>query len=260
MNDEDQKLSEFSREKSEVLLERRNPLPKKMDRPISIPKDKMDPKDLDEIVEAGMRAIEEIGKSEATGKVGVITTDKIVIDPRVRWKCIIPVCFGYNSSPCCPPFSPTHTEMEDIVSRYQHAVLIRYMPSIEDHVYPDFLTQSIQHVNELNEIVSMVETDAFYHGYYLAMGFKGGPCGACGLFSPEYVTDWITGKEVPPCPVLDGKTCNCYLQARPALEACGVDVFATARNAGWEVPYIILPEHPKKSVPCVSWHGLVLVI
>jgi hypothetical protein len=54
--------------------------------------------------------------------------------------------------------------------------------------------------------------------------------------------------------------CNHFLQARPALEACSVDVFATAKKVGWESPYIIMPEHPEKSVPYVSWHGIVLLI
>jgi predicted metal-binding protein len=259
MSEEEKELSEFTRERSNVLLKRRDVLPRKQDRPMSIPKEEADLKDLQELVETAEKTIEEISKGEAKSKVCIMTTDKIVIDPRARWKCIIPLCLGYNSSPCCPPFSPTHTEMQDIVSRYEYAVLIRYMPSVENHVYPGFLSQSIQHVNELNEIVSIVETDACYRGYYLAMGFKGGPCGACGLLSAEYVADWWQEKEVPKCPVLDGKTCHGYLRARPALEACGVNVFATARNAGWEAPYIIMPEHPRESVPCISWHGLVLV-
>jgi hypothetical protein len=37
-----------------------------------------------------------------------------------------------------------------------------------------------------------------------------------------------------------------------------VDVFATVNNIGWET-FLIYPEHPEESVPCVSWHGCVLV-
>jgi predicted metal-binding protein len=257
------KNAEYEREKSRILLDRRDPLPKKKDRPPSPIKKELEPKDLDTLVQLAKNAIEEVSErtnARATGKACKITTDQIVIDPRVRWKCIIPVCFGYNSSPCCPPNSPNTEEMREIVSQYKHAILIRYEPKAKDHVYPAFLTSTVQHVNELNEIVSIVEVEACYLGYYLAMGFKGGPCTACGIFSPEYVSDWIMGKAIPTCPVLEGKMCDQWLRARPALEACSVDVFATARNAGWEEPYVIMPEHPKTSVPCVSWHGIVLII
>ena len=257
------KIAEHEREKSNILFDRRDPLPKKQDRPPSPIKNKLDPKDLDTLVKMAKKAIEDVStraKAKANGDACVIKTEQIVIDPRVRWKCIIPLCFGYNSSPCCPPNSPTVKEMEEIVSRYSHAILIRYEPKVKDHVYPAYMTSTAQHVNELNEIVSIVETEANYLGYYLAMGFKGGPCSACGIFSPEYVSDWIMGKEIPSCPVLEGKMCDQWLRARPALEACGVDVFATARNAGWKEPYVIMPEHPKTSIPCVSWHGIVLVI
>jgi predicted metal-binding protein len=256
------KVSEFERERSRLSFERRAGLPMKQDRPTSIVKWVVEKKDLEELTGVAKKKIEEINKrtkSNSTGMAMIITTDKIVIDPRARWKCIIPMCFGYGSSPCCPPYSPTHEETQEIVSRYKYAILIRYMPPVGDQIYPDFLTRTYQRVNELNEIVAAVETEANYRGYHLAMGFKGGPCGDCGIFSPEYVADWFAGKEMPRCPVLDGKMCNSYLRPRPAMEASGIDVFATARNAGWESPYIIMPEHAKTSVPCVSWHGLVLV-
>lgn len=256
-------ISEDNREKSKVILERRKPLPSKQDRPISKVKMSAEKGDLEELVQLAKSAIEEVSnksKANANGDACVITTEQIVIDIRARWKCIIPICFGYGSSACCPPHSPTHKEMQEIVSKYKYAVLIRYMPKVKDHIYPNFLTSTTQHVNELNEIVSIVETEACYMGYYLAMGFKGGPCTCCGILSPEMVNDWFTGKEIPRCAVLEGKMCSQYLRARPALEACGVDVFATARNAGWEEPYIIMPEHSKSSVPCVSWHDLVLII
>jgi len=82
-------------------------------------------------------------EARASGDACAITTDQIVNDPRVRWKCIIPLCFGNGSSSCCPPNSPTHKEMKELVSSHKHAILIRYMPKVKNHVYPAFLTFSI---------------------------------------------------------------------------------------------------------------------
>ncbi|MBT9132340.1 MAG: hypothetical protein DDT33_00854 [Firmicutes bacterium] len=46
-----------------------------------------------------------LGKAREAGatEVTIIPTDKIVVDERARLKCCIPLCFGYNTSPCCPP-------------------------------------------------------------------------------------------------------------------------------------------------------------
>ncbi|MCL0080292.1 DUF2284 domain-containing protein [Dehalococcoidia bacterium] len=253
--------TEFTRERSEILLQRRYPLPEKQDRPMAELKWEVIPEDLEALVKVAVKAGNEIAQragKQAQAEARVITTDQIVIDERARWKCIIPLCFGYGSSPMCPPYSPTAEEMRKIVSGYKYGVFLRYMPPVEDHVYPDFLGKGGDCVNELNRIVSAVETEAGYMGYYLAMGFKGGPCCLCGRFLAEFTGEVFVGKEVPRCPVLEGKLCYQYLRPRPALEACGVDIFATARSVGWKT-YLILPEHPEHSVPCVSWYGLVLV-
>ena len=55
----------------------------------------------------------------------------------------------------------------------------------------------------------------FLDGYYKALAFGSGPCKLCPSCAPE-------GCRFP------GK-------AVPAMEACGIDVFATARAHGLEV-------------------------
>ncbi|MBT9132341.1 MAG: hypothetical protein DDT33_00855 [Firmicutes bacterium] len=92
-----------------------------------------------------------------------------------------------------------------------------------------------------------------------AVGFKGGPCGFCGLFSEDYVEKWILEKKPPlKCAVLNNEMCRHYLKSRPAMEACGIDVFATAKNVGWEM-WVIMPETDPAKIPCSQWVGLVLV-
>ena len=184
----------------------------------------------------------------------------IVMDLRVRWKCIIPTCFGYGVTAHCPPNSPTYEQMKEIVSAYKYALFFRYSPLVTRNLVPAYGTEGGQIANETNEIAGIVEAEAGYMGYYLAMGFKGGPCALCGMFSPQILADWALGKEIPKCDVLEGKMCAQFLKARPALEACSVDVFATAKKIGWESPYIIMPEHSEKSVPNANWFGMVLLI
>ncbi|MFW9969086.1 MAG: DUF2284 domain-containing protein [Candidatus Odinarchaeota archaeon] len=256
-------IPEVEREWSKISFKWRRLLPKTKERPPSPIKFKPDEKVLSELIERSNKIINEIiskSKIKASGHAKLITTDKIVIDPRVRWKCQIPVCFGFGTSINCPPHSPNTNEMREIVNSYRYAILISFYPPIKNHVFPSILLGVQGDINLLSQMVGMIETEATYMGYYLAMGFKGGPCVGCGFFSPEYFKDLMQQKKIPPCPVLDNQMCRQYLRARPALEACGVDSFATAVKCGEKAPFVINPEHPKESVPFVVWHGIVLVV
>ncbi|MFX0003793.1 MAG: DUF2284 domain-containing protein [Promethearchaeota archaeon] len=256
-------IPEIEKEWSKISFKWRRLLPKRKDRPPSPIKFEADEKTFNKLIEQSNKIIDEIiekAKIKASGHAKLITTDKIVIDPRVRWKCQIPVCFGFGTSINCPPHSPTTEEMREIVNSYKHAILISFYPPIKNHVFPSILLGVQGDVNLLNQMVSMIEAEATYMGYYLAMGFKGGPCVGCGFFSPEYFKDLMQQKKIPLCPVLDNQMCRQYLRARPALEACGVDSFATAVKCGEKAPFVINPEHPKESVPFVVWHGIVLIV
>ncbi len=256
-------IPEVEKEWSKISFKWRRLLPKKKDRPPSPIQLKPDEKIFQELIKRANKIIDELivkSKIKATGHAKLITTDNIVLDPRVRWKCRIPVCFGYGTSINCPPHSPTTEEMREIVNSYQHAILVTIYPPIKNHIFPDILLGVQGDVNLLNQMVSMIEAEATYLGYYLAMGFKGGPCVGCGFFSPEYFKEMMQQKKIPQCPVLDNQMCRQYLRARPSLEACGVDVFATAVKCGEKPPFVINPEHPKESVPYVVWHGIVLII
>ncbi len=256
-------IAEVDREWSKIEYKRRPTMPKQKDRPPS--PIVMEPKEdiLNELLKRSNEIINDAiirGKSKGTGHATRITTDKIVMDPRVRWKCRIPICFGYGMTLNCPPHSPTTEEMTEIVNSYKEAILITFNPPPKNAVFPDYPIASPDDINLLNQMVSRIEADATYLGYYLAMGFKGGPCCGCGFLSPEYLKDSFKRNKLPPCPSLNGEMCPQYLKARPALEACGVDVFATAVKCGERTPYVINPEHSKKAVPFAVWHGIVLVV
>lgn len=256
-------IPEAEKEWSKISYRWRRILPKKKDRPPSPLKIKANMDVFNELLERSNQIIQKVitkSKSKSSGHAKLINTDKIVIDPRVRWKCRIPLCFGYGMNLNCPPHSPTTEEMREIVKCYEYAILVSFYPPVKNHIFPGFLTRGHGDVNLLNQMVSEIEAEATYLGYYLAMGFKGGPCVGCGFLSPEYIAELIKGKKNPPCPALEGQMCPQYLRARPALEACGVDVFATVINCGEKPPYVINPEHSKEAVPYVAWHGIVLII
>ena len=126
-------IPEIERECSEISYKRRGPLPKKQDREPSPVKFEADLENIKDLVEISNEIIEIIldkTKSNSEGHAKYIKTEDIVIDHRARWKCRIPVCFGYNMSLNCPPNSPKTEEMKEIVSSYEHAILVSFYPPV----------------------------------------------------------------------------------------------------------------------------------
>ena len=151
------------------------------------------------------------------GAVGakVIPAESIVTAPWVRMKCQFG-CGGYNSNLCCPPHSPRPEETREVIACYGRALLIH----CKGNVRP-------------TKLVVKLEREIFLSGFYKALGFGAGPCRLC--------------KE---CNL---KECIRSDDARPSMEACGIDVFATARANGFPIEVV-------KDYSCDENHyGVVLI-
>ena len=88
---------------------------------------------------------------------------------------------------------------------------------------------------KLHRLVNMIEAAAFKRGYYLAAGFTGGECSLCS-------------KCISP---LSGKPCRRPFEARPSMEAMGIDVIRTCSKARMPISL--------SSGKKVQWTGLVLL-
>ena len=159
-----------------------------------------------------------IDRAKAHGAKGakVIDPKTVVTEQWVRWKCRYG-CGGYGSSLVCPPRSPTPDETRRMLDGYKRGVL--------------FEAAEWQGVKPL--AVSL-ERELFLTGYYKAFGLGAGPCTLC--------------KE---CAFDEG--CRHPNDARPAMEACGIDVFATVRENGFVVNVV------RKRTDPQHYFGLVLV-
>lgn len=194
-------------------------------------------RDLDELV----KLVERHG-----GEAKVIDTRDIVVDERARLKCMYPPCRWYGSNIMCPPhlkLVPSVTRR--IVRMYRYAVLIRLGTPVEDLAGPEWTKRHVPHELKLREVVSVVESEAHNMGYYFAMGFAAGECSLCLSQNIE-------------CDALKTGRCRYPLKARPAMEAAGIDVFATVKKAGWEI-HTISPTKDISLIPCASLYGLVLI-
>jgi len=132
-----------------------------------------------------------------------------IVDPRkvptgewVRWKCRYG-CGGYGSSLTCPPRSPEPAQTRRLLDGYSKGVLVHFAPPYTD----------------VKKLIVDLEREAFLAGYYKAFGLGAGPCHLCEG------CNFDAGCRHPD-------------RARPAMEACGIDVFATARAAGFPIEVV----------------------
>jgi predicted metal-binding protein len=146
----------------------------------------------------------------------VIRASTVRCAPWVRLKCQFG-CGGYNKRLTCPPFTPKPEETAAVVACYKRAILLHGRD-----------TESI------NRIIPGLEREVFLAGYYKALGLGSGPCHRCTRCDTK-------GRCVHP------------YAARPSMEACGIDVYATARANGLEIN--VVRRHDQRG----DYYGLVLV-
>jgi predicted metal-binding protein len=156
----------------------------------------------------------------------------VMVDERVNLKCRVPLCSHYGVNLMCPPNAPTAAETRAALARYSDTLVVQQdMPMTQAAAYEERLRES---QNEFARLMTALEAEAFRMGYRFAAAFAGGDCVLCDV-----------------CAGADGQPCNHPFEARPSMEAVGVDVVATAAAAGLAVE---LPahEHPR-------WTGLLLI-
>ena len=108
---------------------------------------------------------------------------------------------AHNTNLCCPPHSPTLEATRAVLDCYRRAVLVHCKRGVD-----------------VKGLVVALEREAFLAGHYKAFALGAGPCMRC-----------------EEC---DLENCRHAGEARPAMEACGIDVFATARGNGFPIEVV----------------------
>ena len=136
-----------------------------------------------------------------------INPKTVVTAPWVRWKCQFG-CRGFGGSHCCPPNTPGDQETRRLLDSYQRAILFH----LEAARKPDRGTMCKEYFANLIKLEGRV----FKDGNYKTLVLLAGPCPWCAE-----------------CAKTKGEPCTHGAKARPSMEACGIDVFQTARNNGF---------------------------
>ena len=146
----------------------------------------------------------------------VIHTNTIVVARWVQLKCKYG-CDEYGKKLTCPPHAPTYEEMKKILGEYNKALLL--------HGHLSW---------QMRYVTAEIEKHAFSLGFYKAFGLGAGPCKLCENCETA-------------------SACVRTAEARPSMEACGIDVYQTVRNHNLKI------ETLKNKLDEVNIYGLVLL-
>jgi predicted metal-binding protein len=160
----------------------------------------------------------------------LIPISSIVIDERVRLKCLIPLCDKYNQNLMCPPNLPSVEEFRKSVQRYSKALFVQLVLKKKRKISK---AEIRSYGLRLHKIIHQLERKALYLGYPLAAGLIGGSCKLCRK---------CVGSARP---------CRHPLMARPSIEGMGVDVIKTAKKIGLPFDF--------SSQDRLCWNGLLLI-
>ena len=137
-----------------------------------------------------------IARKEGFQRATIVKTAQIITSPWVRKKCQYG-CDHYGKGLQCPPYGMKSETTREMIDSYSWGILVEGMPPGRDF-----------HARLL-----ALEKKAFLGGYHKAFAFSAGHCPICDK-----------------CPEEGG--CRFPGQARPSMEACGIDVYETAIQAG----------------------------
>jgi predicted metal-binding protein len=157
----------------------------------------------------------------------IIHPKNVVTAEWVRLKCQYG-CNRYGTCLTCPPFSPTPEYTRKMLEYYSKALIMIY------DIPPGPKEKERRKRRKMRKQIASLEREAFLDGYYKAFGMASGPCNFC-----------------KPCDIT--QPCKFEDLARPSMEACGIDVYATLANVGYKLK--VVTSHDQ------IWHysGLILI-
>ncbi len=139
-----------------------------------------------------------------------ITPKDVVVSQWVRMKCTYG-CSSYGRCAACPPNTPSVSECRELFDEYSDIALF-YIPVELDN--PDARHEVMK---EISKKLLKLEREVFLSGLVKAFMLPADNCNLCD--------DCVSSRE----------DCKQPKLSRPPPEAMAVDVFSTARKAGYPI-------------------------
>lgn len=141
-----------------------------------------------------------------------LTPEKdIIIAEWVRFHCLFG-CDSYGIYASCPPAVPAVEECRRMIFEYADAVILHF--PLHDATQDD--------MRKLSARLGKLEREVFLAGYYKAFLINPSSCDLCKECCAEGTREKCRNKKM----------------SRPSAEALGIDVYQTARNAGYPIQVI----------------------
>ena len=189
-------------------------------------------------MEAEMESLRSMAITHGASNARVIDTDIIPVDPRVRFKCMIPKCYMSGRCGHCPPYGYSAEKTREIVSAGKMGVFfhVRVNSSIiAAKNIGDVITSGRAddagnllslggHYMLIYTLVHMLRKKAAEKGIKRTQGFAAGCCKDVLCFLSKN------------CRILNGSDqCRNPEMSVPSLESAGIDAFRLASRVGWSV-------------------------
>lgn len=139
----------------------------------------------------------------------------IFIEQWVRFRCMFG-CGNYGKSGSCPPAVPSVAECREAIMGYRTAILIHQTIPFESRESYEEMS------NQLHAKLLEAERQLFLAGCYKALLLSHTDCHICASCRAN-------GNR---------ENCVCKTKSRPSVEAMGIDVYKTARSAGYEIDVV----------------------
>ena len=135
----------------------------------------------------------EMARSYGASDAAVLESRDIVLDPRVKLKCMVPQCANYGRNLMCPPNVMGMDDFSEVLERYTRSILVQYPIPMDTEFMSKFSGSSIEDIYETGEyeermtkserqfqdLLGKLESDALNMGCRFAAAFTGGPCRLC---------------------------------------------------------------------------------
>lgn len=213
---------------------------------------------------ASLERLCQIARTSGAAEAIPINVNDVVIDARVILKCLVPRCSFFGRNLMCPPNLLPVEEFKNIVALYKTAILVKVKASSastpaeitsaenitkvwsmtdsalknkgrEPPAVTSYISELKTSQNLLNDIISAMEAASLREGNRFTAGFTAGSCLIC---------EECVGPS-------SSETCCHPFQARPSMEAMGIDVVGTTERAGIDLAF--------SSGQSTYWFGLVLI-
>lgn len=180
--------------------------------------------------EAIVKDLEKIALEAGATGVKLVRPPDVIVAQWVRTKCQFG-CHFFGKRFTCPPYAPTPKQTAESLRSYEKALLVEFANLYRDRLRADPRSHPI------HDALYRMERVAFLSGYEKAFSYEAGPCTLC----PDCPAEKLDKPNL-----FQKKECRRPKEARPSMEAAGIDVYQTVRRSGFEIHVVQHKSQPFK--------------